>query len=415
MQEYGDQSLPPSPPVHVRVGESVPTFSLEPISIRSSINNPDRNPESTQHSESTESQNPALTFRSNSGRGNSREVHLQVMQTTGFKNYQIFPGNSVFFCGGRLMTSKAFWAFSIAMVILFGPSILFGIFICPWYWRNMTPAIPIIFAYAFVLAVASMIKTSWTDPGVIPRNLDKMPPLAGSEGESLGSSPNPIQLMLPPVKNVLVKDTQVELKYCETCLIYRPPRASHCRECDNCVEMEDHHCIWLNNCIGRRNYRTFFVFIVTATFLAVFVTAFSLGHIMLLYVDDPKMRDFRTILREVPVSMFLTILSFIFMFPIGYLTSFHCYIVGVGMTTHEQIKVTGRRSPGSSHPFDLGSSYKNFMNMVCRPKPKSYIARRKYALQPLPLRSVVMVEDSAGNIQSTIQGNTLMSQTPLNR
>lgn len=64
----------------------------------------------------------------------------------------------------------------------------------------------------------------------------------------------------------------VQVKYCATCGIWRTPRISHCAVCDNCVgklnhshlvllinnvslELHDHHCIWLNNCIGRRNYR----------------------------------------------------------------------------------------------------------------------------------------------------------------
>lgn len=39
----------------------------------------------------------------------------------------------------------------------------------------------------------------------------------------------------PTQKQVQIKDNTWTLRYCETCRIYRPPRASHCRQCDNCV------------------------------------------------------------------------------------------------------------------------------------------------------------------------------------
>jgi palmitoyltransferase len=41
------------------------------------------------------------------------------------------------------------------------------------------------------------------------------------------------------------------------------PTTKHCRECDRCVSHFDHHCPWLNTCIGARNYATFITLIVS--------------------------------------------------------------------------------------------------------------------------------------------------------
>ena len=44
------------------------------------------------------------------------------------RNYKLFPGRNKFFCGGRFMTSREYWAFILALVLLIAPSILFGVF-----------------------------------------------------------------------------------------------------------------------------------------------------------------------------------------------------------------------------------------------------------------------------------------------
>ena len=41
------------------------------------------------------------------------------------------------------------------------------------------------------------------------------------------------------------------------------PTTKHCSECDRCVSHFDHHCPWLNTCIGARNYATFITLIVS--------------------------------------------------------------------------------------------------------------------------------------------------------
>ena len=58
---------------------------------------------------------------------------------------------------------------------------------------------------------------------------------------------------------------------CAECEILRPMRSKHCDVCNKCVKVYDHHCPWINNCVGANNYRFYCVFIVSTiiTLLAI--------------------------------------------------------------------------------------------------------------------------------------------------
>lgn len=104
-----------------------------------------------------------------------------------------------------------------------------------------------------------LILTSGRDPGIVPRN-DHPPEPDDYDGNAeTGASQTP-QLHLPRMKDVVVNGITVRIKYCDTCMLYRPPRCSHCSICNNCVERFDHHCPWVGQCIGQvRTYMHSFI------------------------------------------------------------------------------------------------------------------------------------------------------------
>ncbi|KAF0028087.1 hypothetical protein F2P81_019174 [Scophthalmus maximus] len=50
--------------------------------------------------------------------------------------------------------------------------------------------------------------------------------------------------------------------WCPACRAARPPRAGHCRICGICVLRLDHHCVWINNCVGQANHCSFLLTLV---------------------------------------------------------------------------------------------------------------------------------------------------------
>lgn len=45
--------------------------------------------------------------------------------------------------------------------------------------------------------------------------------------------------------------------------VIKPARSRHCEVCKSCIMVYDHHCPWINNCVGAKNYIWFFLFIIT--------------------------------------------------------------------------------------------------------------------------------------------------------
>jgi DHHC palmitoyltransferase len=56
---------------------------------------------------------------------------------------------------------------------------------------------------------------------------------------------------------------------CPDCEVVRTDRSRHCSICNKCVERFDHHCPWINGCVGTANHGLFVIFILAMETLLV--------------------------------------------------------------------------------------------------------------------------------------------------
>ncbi|MEQ2175726.1 hypothetical protein GOODEAATRI_020781, partial [Goodea atripinnis] len=146
------------------------------------------------------------------------------------KKWQVFPGRNRFYCDGRIMMARQTGVFYLTLVLILLTSGLFFAFDCPYLASHLSPAIPAVGAVLFVFVMGMLFRASFSDPGVLPRATPDEAADLDRQIDSTGCSKPP-----PRTREVLINGQTVKLKYCFTCKIFRPPRASHCSLCDNCV------------------------------------------------------------------------------------------------------------------------------------------------------------------------------------
>ena len=67
---------------------------------------------------------------------------------------------------------------------------------------------------------------------------------------------------------------------CPDCQVLRTPRSRHCAICNRCVERFDHHCPWLNNCVGVNNNNAFLTYLISLSICILFIISSSLFSVI---------------------------------------------------------------------------------------------------------------------------------------
>ncbi|TLS24062.1 hypothetical protein PpBr36_08328 [Pyricularia pennisetigena] len=118
----------------------------------------------------------------------------------------------------------------------------------PKAWSQLTTLQQITLAISIFLPYYTLYKAAYTDPGYITGD---------NHRAHMAAYPYDFTIFHPGSS-------------CRTCGLLKPPRSKHCSICKHCIGRMDHHCIFINSCVGAGNAHWFLLLLLSTAVLSLY-------------------------------------------------------------------------------------------------------------------------------------------------
>ena len=193
------------------------------------------------------------------------------------------------------------------------------------------------------------------------------------------------------LKTNYVLEINKQMDFCLICCSNIKSTSKHCKTCDRCVDGFDHHCMWLNNCIGKENYSLFIYLLISFIIFSLFSTV-SIGYICIKALNEIDKNNI--VFAYSITSLCFLSLDAIVLVNVVYLVCVHIYLKCKGLTTFEYIMLKNElkvEEGKGSNNLNNNNQIKNIINydnndMVkenIKNNPDQNEQNKDHSLQPL--------------------------------